>query len=164
MLQHAPLLWTPIPGSSTSVMQSKTPSIYQQRQESFDELIHGKRNYSFLLIRTTQLVPTRLASTDWLRVIQVSDQIAVVQWMLTMNIILFKAFLQQAFKTLMLCISVKRRGEGEVGTPNRSHYQYPVLRCDPVFGWNSRFSPVFSISRPRRISMFYSWASKRKMC
>ena len=24
--------------------------------------------------------------------------------------------------------------EGEVGTPNRSHYQYPVLRCDPVFG------------------------------
>ena len=22
----------------------------------------------------------------------------------------------------------------QMGTPNRSHYQYPVLRCDPVFG------------------------------
>ena len=101
--------------TSTSIMQSKTRSIYQQRQESFDELIHGKRNYSILLTRTMQLVPTRLASTDWQWVIQVSDQIAVVQWMLTMNIILFKAFLQQAFKSLMLCISVKRRGEGGGG-------------------------------------------------
>ena len=24
--------------------------------------------------------------------------------------------------------------EGGGGTPNRSHYQYSVLRCDPVFG------------------------------
>ena len=54
----------------------------------------------------------------------------------------FTALLQRDFKTLMLHIPVKRRGEGrgeggggeEVGTPNRSHYQHPVLRCDPVFG------------------------------
>ena len=56
----------------------------------------------------------------------------------------FTALLQRAFKMLMLHIPVKRRGEGEgeVGMPNRSHFQYPVLRFDPVFGWNFLLSIV----------------------
>ena len=43
------------------------------------------------------------------------------------------------------------------------HYQYPVLRCDLVFGWNvfSAFQ-VFPILKPRSISMFYSQALKKE--
>ena len=46
--------------------------------------------------------------------------------------------------------------EGEVGTPSRSHYQYPVLRCDPAFGGNFLLSipgfPQFSPFRNPEVS------------
>ena len=117
-----------------------------------------------------QLVPTQWASTDCLWVIQVSDQIAVGQCMLIMNVILQSNLFNTESKgtepivrftevyinyrgreCIFFGISGSKEeggGEGEVGTPNRSHYQYPVLRCDPVFGWNFLFSipgfPQFS--------------------
>ena len=134
--------------------RSAPPVILCLLRAWFDELIHGKRNYSILLIRTTQSVPTRVASTDWLWVIQVSDQIAVVQLVYANNEYYFTALLQRAFKTRMLRIPVKRRGrgegeggreEGEVGTRNRSYYQYPALRCDPVQYLGEMFCLVFQV-------------------
>ena len=118
-------------------MQSKTRSIYQQRQESFDELIHGKKK---LLYSADQdnVVSSNKGGISWLTVSHSSIRWNCCGTVNANNEYYFTALLQRAFKTLMLRIPVKRRGEGEgeVGTPNRSHYQCPVLRCDPVFGWN----------------------------
>ena len=87
MLLHAPLLLVLIPGSRTRSRVKLAPFTSKDKNP-LANLSMVKEIILFLLIRTTQLVPTQRASTNWLWDIQVSDQIAVGQCMLKMNVIL----------------------------------------------------------------------------
>ena len=53
---------------------------------------------------------------------------------------------------LMLRIPVKRRGEGEVGTPNRSHYQCVTQYLDEIFWLSIPGFPQFSPLRNPEVS------------
>ena len=169
MLLHAPLLSVLIPGSRTRSRVKLAPFTSKDKNP-LANLSMVNEIIQFLLIRTTQLVPTQWASTNWLWDIQVSDQIAVGQCMLKMNVILQSNLFNTESKgtepivrftevsvnyrgrECIFCffafLGAKRTGGRGGGTPNRSHYQYPVLRCDPVFGWNFLLSipgfPQFS--------------------
>ena len=87
MLLHAPLLSVLIPGSRTRSRLKLAPFTSKDKNP-LANLSMVNEIILFLLIRTTQLVPTQWASTNWLWDIQVSDQIAVGQCMLKMNVIL----------------------------------------------------------------------------
>ena len=87
MLLHAPLLSVLIPGSRTRSRVKLAP-FNSKDKNPLANLSMVNEIIQFLLIRTTQLVPTQWASTNWLWDIQVSDQIAVGQCMLKMNVIL----------------------------------------------------------------------------
>ena len=154
MLQHAPLLSAPIPGSST-ICRGKLAPFTSKDKNPLTNLFMVKKKLLYSADKDN-VVSSNKGGINWLTVSHSSIRSNCRGTVNANNEYYFTALLQRAFKTLMLRIPVKRRGEGEVGTPNRSHYQCPVLRCDPVFGWNFLLSipgfPQFSPFRNPEVS------------